>query len=244
MQTPGDNSANRKAEDEMQAVYSLYLGLARFMERDSLGGRLLFAGEADPAGRRLVRAANIAGAATLAASADAATLRIAMREGAIDFVVNSLDEALRILKNEIRKQQPVAVGVSVAPEILVREMTERGVQPDLLRSGLPDSPEMQGFAARGARRVEPLPLQAGFNFNVVPIPDEWKQPPAAFDALLLDCVQPNDAVNRRWVQRAPVYLPGEARRLRSVVCDVGAILELIVRIGDANPEDDSTGPDH
>jgi len=230
------NSANPKAEDEMGVVYRLYLGLAQFMRGDSLGGKLLYAGEADAAGGRLVRAANIAGAATLAVSADAALLRRAMREAAVDFVVNSLDEALRILKNEIRKQQPVAVGVSVAPEKLLREMAERGVQPDLLRADLPDSAEIQLFVDRGAQRVVPQGLPGGINFNIVPVPEDWKQPAAAFDALLLECVPPEDAVNRRWVQLAPRYLPNEARRLRSVACDAGAMLQLIVRIGDANPE--------
>ncbi len=244
MPPPEDASAIRKTEDEMEAVYSLYLGLARFMQTGGLGGKLLFAGEADSVGRRLVRAANIAGAASLAASADAAMLRRAMREGAVDFVVNSLDEALRILKNEIRKQQPVAVGVSIAPAMIAREMDERGVQPDLLAPELPGDPDMQPFLSRGARRVEPQWLPAGVNFNVVPIPEDWQQPAAAFDLLLLDCLPPNDAVNRRWIQFAPRYLPNETRRLRSVACDVGAILQLIVRVGEAYPGAAPDGTDH
>lgn len=217
----------------MEAVYSLYLGFARFMQGDGLGGKLLYAGAPDGGGCRLLRAANIAGAASLAASADAAMLRSAMREGAVDFVVNSLDEALRILKNEIRKQQPVAVGVSIAPEMLLREMNERGVQPDLLAPDLPESPDLQLFRERGAQAIAPQWLAAGHNFNIVPIPADWKQTAAAFDELLLACLAPEDVVNRRWVRLAPRYLPAGARRLRSVACDAAAALNLIVRIGEA-----------
>lgn len=205
------------------------------MERDGLGGKLLFAGEADEAGCRLLRAANIAGAASLAASGDAAVLRRFMREGAIDFVVNSLDEALRILKNEIRKQQPVAVGVSVAPEDVAREMAERGVQPDLLRADLPRWEEFQEFVLRGGRSVAPVePTDAG-NFHIVAIPEDWKQPAAAFDALLLECVPAEDVVNRRWVRLAPRYLPNACRRLRSVAGDAAALREVMSRIDSAMP---------
>ena len=58
-----------------------------------------------------MRAANIAGAASLSATADVATQKQAIRDGVVDFLVTSLDEAARILKNEIRKRQPVAVCV-------------------------------------------------------------------------------------------------------------------------------------
>ena len=82
----------------------------------------------------MVVAANIAGAATLVATADRAAQRQAIRDGVADFLVNSLDEALRILKNQLRKRETVAVCVGLAPEAVEREMKERGVAPDLLRA--------------------------------------------------------------------------------------------------------------
>ncbi len=78
-------------------------------------------------------AANIAGAASLVATADRAAQKQAIRDGVADFLVNSLDEALRILKNQLRKRETVAVCVGLAPEAVEREMQERGVLPDLLR---------------------------------------------------------------------------------------------------------------
>ncbi len=215
---------------EMLAVYRLYACMAREMDPETgLGGKLLYAGEPDAAVCRLLRAANIAGAASLAASADAPALRRAMHEGAIDFVVNSLDEALRILKNEIRKKQPVAVGLTVAPESILKEMAERGVQPDLLAPDAPALPDAQHpqsgagvgeiaeFLARGARRIEAQPLPADKRFDFVSIPHDWKQPASAFDVRLLDRMAPGDHLNRRWVRLAPRYLPAAWRRLRLVV---------------------------
>ena len=68
-------------------------------------------------GRALVVAANIAGAATLAATADRAAQKQALRDGVADFLVTSLDEALRILKNQLRKRETVAVCVALRPAV-------------------------------------------------------------------------------------------------------------------------------
>ena len=97
------------------------------------GGRtrrkVLLRGRVDGEGRALVVAANIAGAASLVATADRAAQKQAIRLGVADFLVNSLDEALRILKNQLRKRETVAVCLGVAPDAVAREMRERGVLP-------------------------------------------------------------------------------------------------------------------
>jgi len=222
-------------ELELASIYRLYAALARDVDQESgLGGKLLFAGELDLAGCRLVRAANIAGAASLAPSADSAVVRQAMRDGVIDFVVTSLDEALRILKNEIRKGQTVAVGVHVSPDIIVKEMQERGVLPDLLPApspSVPAEPDFAGFLAQGARRVGEQPLSPGKTFFTLQIPPGWAQRFAEFDALLLEFLAPDDHLNRRWLRLSPRYLGPQARRIRSLECDAGTASKIAVRVG-------------
>lgn len=96
-----------------------------------LGGR--FALLTEPAyARRRAMAARIAGAATLLVLEDREEAKTALRSGACDFLVSGLDEALRILKNEIRRGAPVAVCLSGSPAGTLSECVERGVQPDLL----------------------------------------------------------------------------------------------------------------
>ena len=210
-------------QQELAAVYRLYAALARQMDAESgLGGKLLYAGELHPDGCRLVRAANIAGAASMAASADAAALRQAVRDGVIDFLVTTLDEALRILKNEIRKRQTVAVGVAAAPSVLVAQMIERGVLPDLLPPASPDDPELAALIAQGARSLQVQPLSPKRQFLVLPIPIAWVQRTAEFDALLLARLAPGDHANRRWLRLSPRYLGSQARRCRSLECETEA----------------------
>ena len=237
---PSPETTPHALEEELEAVYRLYAALARGLDPEScLGGKLLFAGELSPAARRLIRAANIAGAASLAATADAAQARQEMRDGVLDFVVNSLDEALRILKNEIRKRQPVAVGVSLAPDAVVKEMEDRGVLPDLLPPAPPSvtaAPEFAAFLARGAQRIQQEPLPAARKFLVVAVPPAWAQRQAAFDALLLNLLPPCDHINRRWLRISPRYLGAQARRVRSLECDEEAASKLLDRIGQSLPQ--------
>src|SRR5580692_3986364 len=100
----------------LEPVFRLYAALLQAGDcAAGLGGKLVWTAGLDERGCALMRAANIAGAASLGCTADPAALRHANREGVADFLVTSLDEALRILKNEIRKQQTVSVGISAAP---------------------------------------------------------------------------------------------------------------------------------
>jgi hypothetical protein len=201
---------------------------ARLMcNQPSLGGKLLYAGELDEPGRALACAANIAGAATLAASANQAARKQAMREGIVDFLVTSLDEALRILKNQIRKREPVSVCVGAATEVVEREMQERGVLPDLVR------PLAAPQFARGSMRAPVVPdrvpdrvldrLPDHVQDRVVDreeagVPGEpmqwltWRvaTEPALWlpqlDAIALACLPPGAGAARRWLQKAPRYL--------------------------------------
>jgi urocanate hydratase len=224
-------------EQELAAVYRLYSALARDLDPEfGLGGRLLFVGELDPAGCRLVRAANIAGAASLAASADAAVQRQAIREGVVDFLVTSLDEALRILKNEIRKRQAVAVCVAETPEKVTQEMVKRGVQPDLLAPSAAQAAEGTVFLAQGAQSVEATPRPEVKQFLVLEIPAAWALRVAEFDALLAESVAAANHANRRWLRLSPRYLGTQARRLRSLECDEETAARLMKRIVQAVPE--------
>jgi hypothetical protein len=218
-------------------VESTFTGLMRFaaaqketgQNESGLAGKLLYAGNLDPAGRAFTAAAAIAGAATLAACADPAPAKQAMRDGIVDFLVNSLDEALRILKNQVRKRETVAVCVSLAPASIEAEMRERGVVPDLSFSqdlrGAPteDSPGALTGAQR-ANLAPPLdnPRAAGeeteeektwLTWRVAASPALWLP---KLNVLALDSLAPDDIAARRWLERAPRILGRLAQNTRTL----------------------------
>jgi urocanate hydratase len=221
---PENTVLNSEWQNRLEPVYRLYAAMARGMDPEfGLGGKLLYAGELHEDGCRLVRAANIAGAASLTATADTSALRHANREGVADFLVTSLDEALRILKNEVRKRQGVSVGVSVAPGEMVAEMRERGVLPDLLPPAAFGGSDADGseFLAYGAQRVDAEPMDDARVFRV------WATAPAEFETLVLAALSEDDYANRRWLRLSPRYLWPAARRVRSLACteDVAAQID-------------------
>ncbi len=164
-----------------------------------LGGHLFYAGElTNPACAALV-AANIAGAASLAATANQSSAKQAMRDGIVDFLVHSLDEALRILKNEIRKRETVAVCVTADPASIEQEMQTRGVQPDLTISGLDLVPQPSSDAC------------IWLTLRPVQSPAHWLP---RLDVLALDILPPDATAARRWLERAPRYLGRLAKNLR------------------------------
>jgi hypothetical protein len=196
----------------------------------SLGGKLLYAGPLDTQACALLMAANIAGAASLAVSTEASAGKQAIRDGVIDFLVTSLDEALRILKNEIRKRTTVAVCVSMYSEAdFARQLLERGVLPDLLPPRSAPAPEFAAFLHQGARPVvafHPDANQVVLTWSVAEAPAQWLP---KLDALAFNCLDGNMGAPglasetwdsaRRWLRLAPRYLGRRSQGLRLLRCD-------------------------
>jgi hypothetical protein len=186
----------------------------------SLAGRLLLVDGLADEGDALLIAASIAGAASLVLETNVEMVRHCVRNGIADFAVNSLDEALRILKNEIRKRQPIAVLLEREPADVLAEMVERGAQPDLLRwtSAEPASQQLiETLRQRGARPL-PGPLETD------PDPARevcWRAEGSSAALRQLDLLagqilpQP-DLEGQNWIARAPRYLPRALRLERRV----------------------------
>ena len=97
----------------------------------TLASRLVFAHGPGCSATGLPTAVSIAGGTSLLLDPDIATVKATFRSGGLGFLVNTLDEALRVLKNEIRKHTPLSVALTADPAAVLAEMHERGVVPDL-----------------------------------------------------------------------------------------------------------------
>lgn len=198
----------------------------------NLGGRLLYVGELDGRSRATVIAGNVAGCATLAVAADAVSQKMAMRDGVVDFVVTSLDEALRIFKNEIRKRNAVAVSVTGEADAVEREMLERGVVPDLLFAGVRSETRKISHFGSGEGEIYLDPPGAGeacVSWRVEQAPAQWMQ---RLDAIAMDCLA-GDGPAARWIRLAPRYLGRVAQAQRALYCDRDDGHEIVRRFGDA-----------
>jgi hypothetical protein len=187
----------------------------------SMAGRLLLIDGLTDEGDALLIAASIAGAASLVLETRTDAIRYCVRNGIVDFAVTTLSEALRILKNEVRKRQPIAVLLEREAAGALAEMVERGVQPDMLRWAACDR-ALQGsidtLMERGARPL-PAPLDAA------PDPARevcWRAGDGGssvlrqLDSIASRILPQDDPERQNWVARAPRYLPRALRLERRV----------------------------
>jgi urocanate hydratase len=103
----------------------------------TLGGRLVVSGGMGAMGGAQGLAASSNGAAFLGVDADANRIKRRLKSGYCEVMVNSLDEALRILKNAVRKRASASVGLVANAAELIPELARRGVLPDLLTDQTP-----------------------------------------------------------------------------------------------------------
>lgn len=176
-------------------VYGRYAALAK---PAGLGGALLLYEGLDTDGVAVAIASNIAGAASLGLEADAGRAKAALRAGVCDFVVNHLDEALRILKNEIRKKGAVSVVLEGNHQVVVKEIIERGVQPELLAFSVPELLERGARLLGAAEESERIPV----TWAVERDGSRWRP---VLDKLATSAFASKDA-RIRWIESAPRYM--------------------------------------
>ena len=210
-------TATRPAVEPLRSIYEVYRDLVLTapvgpeFASAGLGGKLLYAGGMTDEGRNLLYAGNVAGAASLAASGDVAVQRMAIRDGVVDFLVTTLEEALRVLKNEIRKRQAVSVGVAIDSGVLVAQMLERGVLPDLVPAGL----ELDAFVAQGARSIASS-RGADQGFVTWRVDREFARWLPRLDSLVQAVVPAEDQLRQRWLKLAPRYLGRMAHKMHGM----------------------------
>jgi hypothetical protein len=196
---------------ELTDIHESFLTLS-LMARErfggSLGGRLLLRQEFNAEGAAVVIAASVAEAASLCVDSNAERLRDGLRGGYVDFVVATLDEALRILKNEVRRARAVSVGVTGDPQACIADMTERGLQPDLLSGGSLSQTTI--FRERGATTIpesappDPETSLLVWSFSAPPLRSMKRVSELAQAAL--DAQRADTAARLRWLEQSPRYL--------------------------------------
>src|SRR5512138_2197948 len=124
-----------------------------------LEGKLIVSGGMGGMGGAQPLAATMTGAAFLGIEVDAERIKKRLRTGYCDFMVNTLDEALRILKNAIRKKENISVGLVGNCADIVPELAERGVVPDILTDQTSAHDPLNGYVPNGMTLEAALELR-------------------------------------------------------------------------------------
>jgi len=116
----------------LQGTYETFAAAARKHFGGDLSKKLVVSGGMGGMGGAQPLAATLNGAAFLGIDVDPERIKKRLRTGYCDVMVNSLDEALRILKNAVRTGEATSVGLVGNCADVIPELARRGVVPDLL----------------------------------------------------------------------------------------------------------------
>ncbi|MBV8206098.1 MAG: urocanate hydratase [Acidobacteria bacterium] len=125
-----------------------------------LSGKLIVSGGMGGMGGAQPLAATMAGACFLGIEVDPERIKKRLRTGYCDFMVTTLAEALRILKNAIRKKEAVSVGLVGNCADVIPELAGMGVLPDVLTDQTSAHDPLNGYVPQGVTTTEAAELRA------------------------------------------------------------------------------------
>ena len=133
----------------VQGTFETFASAAEKHFGGTLEGKLVVSGGMGGMGGAQPLAATMAGAAFLGIDVDPERIKKRLKSGYCDFMVNTLDEALRILKNAVRKKEAVSVGLVGNCADVIPELADRGVVPDLLTDQTSAHDPLNGYIPNG-----------------------------------------------------------------------------------------------
>ena len=139
-----------------------------------LSGKLIVSGGMGGMGGAQPLAATMNGAAFLGIDVDPERIKKRLKTGYCDFMVTTLDEALRILKNAVRKKENVSVGLVGNCADIIPELAVRGVVPDILTDQTSSHDPLNGYVPNG------MSLEAALELR--------KRDPKAYEEKSLDSI--------------------------------------------------------
>src|SRR5271154_6112998 len=143
----------------LRGTYETFAAAARKHFGGELAGKLVGSGGMGGRGGAQPLAATMNGAAFLGIDVDLERIKRRVKGGYCDVMVTSLDEALRILKNAVRKREATSVGLVGNCADLIPELAKRGVVPDLLTDQTSAHDPIAGYVPNG------MPLEAALELR-------------------------------------------------------------------------------
>src|SRR5215469_8626568 len=143
----------------LQGTFETFAAAGQNNFHGDLSGRLIVSGGMGGMGGAQPLAATMNGAAFLGIDVDPERIKKRLKTGYCDFMVNTLDEALRILKNAVRKKENVSVGLVGNCADIIPELADRGVVPDILTDQTSAHDPLNGYVPNGMSLPEALELR-------------------------------------------------------------------------------------
>ncbi|HEY2351484.1 MAG TPA: urocanate hydratase [Candidatus Acidoferrum sp.] len=133
----------------LQGTFETFAAVARKHFGGDLAGKLVVTGGMGGMGGAQPLAASMNGAAFLGVDVDPERIKRRVKTGYCDVMVTNLVEALRILKNAVRKREATSVGLVGNCADIIPELARRGVVPDVLTDQTSAHDPLNGYVPNG-----------------------------------------------------------------------------------------------
>src|SRR6201987_3205509 len=143
----------------LQGTYETFAAAARKHFDGTLTGKLVVSGGRGGMGGAQPLTATMNGGGFLGIDVDPGRIKRRVKTGYCDVMVTSLDEALRILKNAVRKGEAASVGLVGNCADLIPELAKRGVVPDVLTDQTSAHDPIGGYVPNGLTLEQALELR-------------------------------------------------------------------------------------
>ncbi|MBV9626022.1 MAG: urocanate hydratase [Acidobacteria bacterium] len=143
----------------VQGTFETFAAAGQRHFAGDLAGKLIVSGGMGGMGGAQPLAATMNGAAFLGIEVDPERIKKRLRTGYCDLMVTSLDEALRVLKNAVRKRENVSVGLVGNCADIIPELADRGVIPDILTDQTSAHDPLNGYIPSGMSFDQALELR-------------------------------------------------------------------------------------
>ncbi len=133
----------------LQGTFETFAAAGERHFAGDLAGKLVASGGLGGMGGAQPLAATMNGACFLGVEVDPERIKRRVKTGYCDIMVNDLDEALRILKESLRKKEAISVGLVGNCADVIPALAERGVVPDLLTDQTSAHDPLNGYIPSG-----------------------------------------------------------------------------------------------
>jgi len=134
----------------LQGTYETFAAAAERHFGGSLAGKLVVSGGMGGMGGAQPLAATMNGASFLGIEVDPERIKRRQKSGYCDILVNSLDEAVRILRSAVHRKEAISVGLAANCADVLPEMARRGIVPDLLTDQTSAHDPLNGYIPAGS----------------------------------------------------------------------------------------------
>jgi urocanate hydratase len=133
----------------IQGTYETFVAAGKKHFKGDLSGKWILTAGLGGMGGAQTLAGTMAGASVLAIECDPSRIEKRLQKGFVDYSVNNLDEALKLIENAFHDKKAISVALLGNAAEILPELVKRGVKPDMVTDQTSAHDPLNGYLPAG-----------------------------------------------------------------------------------------------